>query len=368
MKLDTLLLDRFFNFLNTGGHRYCVMNNYTEMPEIIPSDVDFAVEISLFNKLDSVISQFAQSNGVVITQKIWHGYNKCAYILSPRSIDKFFRLQLDFFVDFCAKGFPNLMPVEYMLKDRVAYKNFFVPCPSVEGPFVMQRRIFKGDIQERHLDILHSLYLSDQVGLELGFNRVFGTEFGSELVEIIKEKNIAKFIIDRDKYYRLLKKLSSANTNIGYRVKYASMQMVRAYYRLLQPVGMNILVDKSVSQYIDVDTFLNTLAGSFHGTSYDSYCEKGRNPFNILKFLLIKRWHKTTKRLSLISTVESTVLDRQYGKKISSIDIAFTEQHDCNGNDFNLMLNSVIDKQADKTSKQLGLLLAPTSKGYSRDK
>ena len=41
--------------------------------------------------------------------------------------------------------------------EKSKYKNFYIPCPEVEVPFIIQRRIFKGDLQIRHLEILKSL-------------------------------------------------------------------------------------------------------------------------------------------------------------------------------------------------------------------
>lgn len=106
LNLDSVMLSDFFDTLNEHEIKYCVMNNYTGMPEVIPSDVDFAIELSAFYKLDDIVSKFAIKHDVAITQKIWHGFNKCAYILSPVHIDKFFRLQLDFFCRFLCKRLP----------------------------------------------------------------------------------------------------------------------------------------------------------------------------------------------------------------------------------------------------------------------
>lgn len=89
MKLQSVVLNNFFEILNSIDANYCVMNNYENMPEIIPSDVDFAIDSNIFKILDSLIIKLANENNVSITQKIWHGYNKCAYILSPLNIELF---------------------------------------------------------------------------------------------------------------------------------------------------------------------------------------------------------------------------------------------------------------------------------------
>ncbi|ENM5889535.1 hypothetical protein FXE63_13850 [Vibrio mimicus] len=364
IKLDTLLLGRFFDLLNQSGYKYCVMNNYTNMPEIIPSDVDFAVEINLFNKLDDIVSTFAKRNDVVVTQKIWHGYNKCAYILSPSSVSGFFRLQLDFFVDFCAKGFPNLMPINEMLKNRKKFKNFYIPSPSVEAPFVMQRRIFKGDIEQRHLQILRDLLERNANDVEKGFIKVFGDKFGFELLDVIRFNKIEHFKSKRKDYYELLKKLSSRNTSITYRFKYTLMQAVRAYYRLSQPVGMNIFVDSSLLEIIDLNKFLDSMSGSFHGTSLEILDFNNMSAFSKIKYLLVKRWHKTTKKISVVAFDCMNNNPIPLLVAISSVDIIITSKDISPDLSLESLLNLAIVTQSTKTSQQLGLLFSPTKKGY----
>ncbi len=50
MKLETKILNDFFELLNKNMINYCVMNNYIDMPEIIPSDVDFAISFEDYQK------------------------------------------------------------------------------------------------------------------------------------------------------------------------------------------------------------------------------------------------------------------------------------------------------------------------------
>lgn len=363
-KLDSVLLRNFFDYLNATGYRYCVMNNYTGMPEIIPSDVDFAVEKRLFSQLDKIVTDFASQNQVYVTQKIWHGYNKCAYILSPNNIESFFRLQLDFFVDFCAKGFPNLMPIDVMLNNRREYKNFYIPAPEVEAPFVMERRIFKGDIELRHIDILYDIYESSPSRVESSFIEHFGKDYGTRLCDIIKNKDIALFQRERIHFYRMLKGVSRNNTSLSYRTRYSFMQCVRAFYRLSQPVGMNILVDTEFENRFDLTNALEILSGSFHGTHCDRFDKEDNEFISRLKFSIRKRWHKTTKCLSIVVSDDISSLERFPFKMVISFDIVTCEsasEHSSNIDDF---LNLALQKQANKTHRQFGLLFSPTSRGY----
>jgi len=142
------LLMRFFEALNQTRARYCVMNNYEDLPLVIPSDVDIAVDPAFFAGLDQMISAFSAQEQVPVVQKIWHGNRKCAYILGTEKPRAF--LQLDFFVEFSIKGCPNLIASHDLLDGRRAFGRFFIPRPDVERVFTVMRRLFKDDWAERH--------------------------------------------------------------------------------------------------------------------------------------------------------------------------------------------------------------------------
>ena len=130
--------------------RYCVMNNYEDLPQVIPSEVDIAIDPVFFAGLDGMISAFAAHEGVQVVQKIWHGTRKCAYILATDAPRAF--LQLDFFVEFSIKHCPNLISNDDLLNDRQPYRNFYIPRPDVERLFTVMRRLFKDDWEVRHCD------------------------------------------------------------------------------------------------------------------------------------------------------------------------------------------------------------------------
>lgn len=355
MNLDSKLLSCFFDELNERGINYCVMNNYLEMPVVIPSDVDFAIEIDGFNVLDNLIESFAEHNNVVITQKIWHGYNKCAYILSPDNISSFFRLQLDFFVNFCAKGFPLLMENSTMLDSKVAYKNFYIPSPQVEAPFVMQRRIFKGDVEIRHLNILYDLYINNKSAVRRGFDESFGVTLGDELLSIIENKDIVLFNENRKRYYECLKKISNDNASLLFLSKYYLMQFVRAVYRLKHPVGLNVVVFGEIDQ-VYYGKFLELMSGSFHGTYLEN--DSCTDSFaRLVKAAIVKRWHKTTKKISVIQFSKPNNYYRLF-KHLASIDMEIENKSD--------MEKAIVDAlaiQNKKTMKQLRQPFTPTGKG-----
>ena len=103
------LLVAFFAWLGRADTVYVVMNNYEDLPRVIPSDVDFSIEPGYFAGLDRHMTDFARAHGAEVVQKLWHGNQKCAYILATGpGTDREF-IQLDFFTAFSTKGCPNLI-------------------------------------------------------------------------------------------------------------------------------------------------------------------------------------------------------------------------------------------------------------------
>jgi thymidylate kinase len=261
------LLSAFFDMLNGAGVRYCVMNNYEDMPEIIPTDVDIAIETIGFNKLDSYVRRFSEEKGVAITQKIWHGYNKCAYILSPLVIDERFRLQLDFFTDFSAKGYPCLIRSEDILKQRQPFKGFFIPAPVVEAPFLFMRRVIKDDLNSGHVKKLRALIEKDKGAVERQLAIIFSGKVASVTRHMIENGDVGILRNNLGSFRLALKRWARRNSTISYRARYGLSQMRRAVYRLSHPVGLSVAFlgpDGSGKSTI-AKLVMERVSGSFHG-------------------------------------------------------------------------------------------------------
>lgn len=358
MKLETKILNDFFELLNKNMINYCVMNNYIDMPEIIPSDVDFAISFEDYQKLDNLINYLATKHNVVITQKIWHGYNKCAYILSPLNIDNYFWLQLDMFVDFSGKGFPNLLPVKDMLNSKISYKNFFIPKPEIEVPFVFQRRIFKGDLELRHLEIMKNLYLKDEINVDKKMKYYFGNENFLLIKEIIYKNDIELFKSNYKLLRTILKDISNRHSNFYYLYKYYINQITRTIYRVYYPNSSSILITgdslENLSEFsISID---NIISGSFHGTSILKCNSISSYIRNYLKTILIP---KITKKKVYI-LVENDVYTHNKFLKLLKMnpDISINLKENNNLDEITAL---IMITQSNKTKKHLFSWLSPTS-------
>jgi len=359
LKLESIILNDFFNILNQKQINYCVMNNYINMPELIPTDVDFTIEYKDYQKLDSLVESLANKHNVYVTQKIWHGYNKCAYILSPLDIDTYFWLQLDFFVDFSANGYPNLLPASKMLSSKVKYKNFYIPSPEIEVPFILQRRIFKCDFKDEHLKTLLNLYKDNEAKVNKSLEEIFGFEISKILINVIVNKDLELFTTNYSLLNKYLKTVSNNNTNLIYSTKYYLSQLIRTIYRVYYPNSISIqLLGKPTDELkkvsIDID---DLISGSFHGTSTIKINSLSSYYKQYLKKVLIP---KITKRkvfiLSNKYNIEESLLIKILGTSANiTIDLNVEK-------DFKKIIFNIMKTQNKQTMKHLYSVLSPTSK------
>ena len=351
MKYDSYLLDDFFDELNKLNFKYCVMNNYHEMPEVIPTDIDFAVEYKLFNKLDNIIYNFATKHNIEITQKIWHGYNKCAYILSPLEFpENLFRLQLDFFVDFSGRGYTNLIPIENMLEGRRNYKNFFIPSKKIELPFLFFRRIFKGDLNNSHLNELNMLVNDlDSIGHN-PFKKIFNMETKKLIYKIIQNRNIDLFKKNLSLLRKEMKDYSNKNTSFIYRAKYITTQSIRAIVRSKTPIGFATLIfnfDENRDRK-PLNTYVEKLSGSYHGYK-EIHINKKFNFIQKIRFL-IKIWILKIKKNHIIVINKNNDMRLDY----------FIDFNKFNEKDLNLHVSNSLKNQAKKIKSILNDYFSPT--------
>lgn len=265
MGIESKYLNEFFIFLNLRDVFYCVMNNYLQYPDVIPSDIDIVIERKVFEGLDDLVSQFAAEQSLSVIQKIWHGYQKCAYILSPYRPESRFRLQLDFFVDFTAKGYFCLIPSQVVLASRVQYKNFYVPDPAVELTFLVMRRIIKNDSSiPKHAEM-------NEISQSTSFSwSKVSNYFDNDLALFVKNFIAAtpeehKLRIAENKNY--ISDYSKSSTSWSYKAKYYLSQLFRIAFRLFRPVGLSVcfLSPDGAGKSTVARKVIQLTDGAFHG-------------------------------------------------------------------------------------------------------
>ena len=229
-----------FNKFDELMPEYVLMNKYDEIPNSLPSDLDFCISQKHFENLDSIIVDIAKAVDLVIVQKIWHNYRKCAYILSPSIAKEKFRLQLDFFSDFSVRNTPYLIENTKILSSTRKYSRYTVPSYEMEFLFLNLRRIFKNDYdQEKCCPIVNDLEKDYNACLSEAVN-YFGEKMGNDLCVLLKNGSIDDLCKFREQLWNRVRERSKKETSLSYKIKYWSNQILRHIYRIKYPVGMSI--------------------------------------------------------------------------------------------------------------------------------
>jgi thymidylate kinase len=260
----TNVLNWLFVELKKQDIKYCVMNNYEYLPEKVANDVDIVIDKIGLQSLDKIMVNAAKNADLELTQKILHGYAFYTYILSSVKLNRKFRLQLDFFVDFSFKRLP-ILPGVFLLNGRRVYRNFFIPDAKTEVLFAILRRILKQDMNEKHMQKLNKLYFEHSRDIDVLFKEYFNKKMAKELITVVKTKKIDDFQKNIGKYRRFLKIHALKAPMVC--LKYWISEIPRAISRFKYPIGMLVVFlgpDGSGKSTIAKRT-LELASGSFHG-------------------------------------------------------------------------------------------------------
>lgn len=263
------MLNNVFDILEKEFENgFVVMNKYEDMPNSIPSDIDLDIHQNDFENLDKVISNLSRKTGLIITQKIWHHYRKCAYILTPLNVNKPFRLQLDFFSDFSFKNTPLLLPFEEIQSRTRKHGRFTIPDYDIEYVFLLMRRICKNDFNESHVKIINKVLLSgDKEQIKKYSEQYFGKKYSEIIYNAILCNDHKILELNRNKFWKKLKTYSKIKTFGFYKIKYILSEVWRKIYRINYPIGLSVaLLSPDGGGKSTVFSKLEYLCwGSFHG-------------------------------------------------------------------------------------------------------
>lgn len=263
-----ILLNKMFDIMDKEFiDPYIVMNKYDEVPFQLPSDLDMSITPRDFLRLDKIIAKVAKGINLVIVQKIWHGYQKCAYLLSPLEPQGRFRLQLDFFTDFSVKATPLLISYNDMQIETRTYGRFTVPSYRMEYVFLLMRRIFKNDFDKAHLVPIQAAMNGDKSGAKDYLANYFDKVTANKINSLVESGNVVALQEMRNELWRELQKLSKKRSRGIYKFKFKMMEIRRKIYRIQYPVGYCIaLLSPDGGGKTSVFKCLEeTCWGNFHG-------------------------------------------------------------------------------------------------------
>ncbi|MFC1831336.1 hypothetical protein ACFL0S_04870 [Thermodesulfobacteriota bacterium] len=285
MKKEGYYLNNFFCYLKNNRINFTVMNNYEGYPDFIPSDIDIAIDPKTFTKLDVLIFDFASNEQLNIVQKIWHGFQKCAYILCPAIMNSRFRLQLDFFVDFTAKGYLKLITSTEMISTSYSYKNFHIPSPPVELVFLITRRIIKNDANpDKISEIQQIINTNSDVLSEV--KDIFGDNMREIVDSFVDQQHPNELKSNNPVFSSRLKQFAKNRSNIKYRITYRLSELKRLISRIRFPVGISVslLSPDGGGKSTALKLVAPIISGAFHGSSQYYWRPGLLPPMGRLKF------------------------------------------------------------------------------------
>lgn len=268
MKNVATLLNEVFDIMDKEFmDPYIVMNKYDEVPYKLPSDLDMSVTPRDFRRLDVILTSISKGVGLAIIQKIWHGYQKCAYILSPLEFQGRFRLQLDFFTDFSVKNAPLLISYQDMQTEIRSYSRFTIPNYRMEYVFLLMRRIFKNDFDTEHTRVICDTLMHDKDECVRYLSCYLGNETSQTVSQLVRDCNVKALQELRSSLWSKLQSLSRRKSRGSYKLNFRLEELKRYWYRIKYPVGFSVvLLSPDGGGKSSVFEKLNdTCWGSFHG-------------------------------------------------------------------------------------------------------
>jgi thymidylate kinase len=267
---------------------YVVMNKYDEVPSKLPSDLDICITPLDFKRLDVIIPQVAKSIDLLVVQKVWHGYEKCAYVLAPLLPKRYVRLQLDFFTDFSVKHTPQLISFSEIQSETRTYGRFTVPSYQMEYVFLLMRRIFKNDFDEEHMQAIYRAFRGNEKGCETYIKNYFSQAISDKINIMIKQNDVSGLKLLRPALWKELQILSEKNSKGLFRLKFYLNEFRRYLFRIKNPVGLcvAILSSDGGGKSSIIEELKETCWGTFYGVNRlyfrpHLFCNPGMlNPVN----------------------------------------------------------------------------------------
>lgn len=219
----------FFRELGKRGIPYVILHGYEQLPERMPSDIDYAVRCVDLPRLLAIQRAVARQCGwqlaSVVQAKLHAQY---AVFFDPENPAKF--IQLDACGHYVERGC-FILRAEQLLQDRQPYRSLFVPAPAIEFGYLLAKALIKKKPLEPYLPRLRDLWLAAPERAEKIFISLVGGSPG-ELKAWFDQPAI--------KWEEQLRPRIHAKTRFG--PVNLIKESFRAVRRILRPVGMRIAI------------------------------------------------------------------------------------------------------------------------------
>jgi len=208
-------LNELFQHLHKSNINYCILRNYENIPENIGNDIDFLVDEKNLEEMEKIIFFVMKQYGLkLLNKKQRYGY-KGLYFIETKTQNI---ILLDLFTKL-SKKWISYADVNYILQNKIEYKNFYVPKKSSILYTVLLKDLLTYDkLRNKNNDLL--LDLDEEVKLD--FIQTGLKYFDAEILENLFDDLKVNKIRYSKKY--LFSKLKTDN-NIKNFLEYTSYRI-----------------------------------------------------------------------------------------------------------------------------------------------
>lgn len=167
----------FFSELERRGIPAVVLHGYQQLPEVMASDVDYAVRECDRHRMRAIQCELAARHGWLVTQEMRHQVF-ASYTVLVDAADPANFLKLDVCSHY-VKDRCFLVPDSVLLDGRRGLRGFFVPAPAAEFIYVLAKVFGKNKEPGPFIARLRELWEMDRSGAESQFTRLLGADAGT---------------------------------------------------------------------------------------------------------------------------------------------------------------------------------------------
>jgi len=221
--------EAFFRELGKRGIPFVILHSYEQLPEQMPSDIDFAVRCEDLPRLLPLQREVARQQGwalvSVVEAKLSAQYS---VFLGPEEPGRF--IQLDACGNYVERGCLVLRDTQ-LLQGARPHRFFSVPAPASELAYLLAKALLKDKPLDPSLPRLRELWEVDPAKADELFNSIVGMDGGG------LGKWFARPAVE---WERELRPRIRAQTRFG--LVNHLREWVRMVKRILRPSGLHIVI------------------------------------------------------------------------------------------------------------------------------
>ena len=221
--------ESFFCELAKHDIPFVILHGYEELPDQMPSDIDYAVRCEDIPRLLNIQRGVARQHGWVLASVVQAKlYAQYAVYFDPQEPSRFIQL------DACGHSVELgcfMFRDDQLLHDRRPHRFFFAPNPAIEFGYLLAKALIKRKPMSRYLPRLQRLWESDPQGGTKIFHDLVGDTVGDPKDWFSKPAS---------EWEEQLMPRVYARTRFG--ILNSLKECFRAVRRILRPVGMRIVI------------------------------------------------------------------------------------------------------------------------------